>query len=223
MDETEIPDLYDGPHTSIVGTTGSGKSTLAIALFENAPGRAIYVDPTGDEDVRADATLDLREDQFNPAIFAENRRIRLILPDGTGTDADMAAMAAIQISLFEIGSEIPHEDGRFYLFIDEAHEVAPLHADGDNPVIRIAKRGRSHNVRLFLISQSPADMSKKAVKQVYYHTVFALNDYSLDYLKRYGMPDETVESAVGSPKDHKFVIYDGYRVDGSYRLDSDYA
>lgn len=210
--------IYDGPHSSVVGATGSGKSTLAASLYRNAPGVAVYVDPSGDENVPGH-TVDLRETTFDPADMAEHSRIRVILPDGTGTDDDRVAMSRIQQILFELGNEIPNEKGRFYLFIDEAHEVAPLNADGDNPVVRLAKRGRSHNVRLFLISQSPADMSKKAVKQVRYHVVFALNDYSLDYLKRYGMPDEKVKSAVGSPDDHKFIIYDGYDLDGPFKLD----
>lgn len=215
-----MPDinLYDGPHSTVVGATGSGKSTLAAALYRNAPGVSIYIDPSGDETVPGE-TVDLRETEFDASVFADSRRVRVILPDGTGTEADMRAMDTIQQTLFALGSEIPNENGRFYLFIDESHEVAPLGAGGDNPVVRIAKRGRSHNIRLFLVSQSPADLSKKAVKQVHYHTVFALNDYSLDYLKRYGMPSEKVEEMVGRPDAHKFVIYDGYDLDGPYRLD----
>lgn len=221
-----IPEIYDGPHSSIVGATGSGKSTLAKSMFDAAPGTAIYVDPSGaDMDAsRADVNIDLSDgDSYDPEIFAEARRIRIIPPDGTGTDEDFAAMSALQSLLFDIGENIPHENGKFYVFVDEAHEVAPLGAPGDNPIVRIAKRGRSHNVRLFLISQSPADMSKKAVKQVHYHVVFALNDYSLDYLKRYGMPSEAVESSVDGPGSYKFVIYDGYDLTGPFRLDEAYV
>lgn len=222
----EIPEVYDGPHSSIVGATGSGKSTLAKALFDAAPGTAIYVDPSGNdmEATRADFNIRLNEgDALQPEAFAENRRIRIVPPDGTGTEDDFAAMSGLQRLLFDIGENIPHERGKFYVFIDEAHEVAPLSASGKNPVVRMAKRGRAHNIRLFLVSQSPADMSKKAVKQVRYHVVFALNDYSLDYLKRYGMPAESVEAAVESPDTHKFVIYDGYDLSGPYRLDSAYV
>lgn len=210
--------IYDGPHSTVVGATGSGKSTLAASLYRNSPGVAIYVDPSGDETVRGH-TVDLRDETFDPALMSEHRRIRVILPDGTGTERDMAAMDKIQETLFALGSEIPNEDGRFYLYIDEAHEVAPKDADGHNPVVRLAKRGRSHNVRLFLISQSPADLSKKAVKQVHYHVIFAVNDYSKRYLKMYQMPADRIAEAVGDPGTHRFVVYDGYNLGGPFKLD----
>lgn len=217
---TDLPSLYDGPHSSIVGATGSGKSTLAAALYREAPGVAIYIDPSGDETVRG-RTIDYSAGEtLEPSDLVESDRLRLIPPDGTGTEDDIRFMAGLQASLFAIGERIPHERGKFYVFVDEAHEMAPLNASGDNPVVRMAKRGRSHNIRLFLVSQSPADMSKKAVKQVRYHVIFALNDYSLDYLKRYGLPSDAVDDRVGSPDGHKFVVYDGYELSGPMKLDS---
>lgn len=216
---SELPDLYDGPHSDIVGTTGSGKTTLAARLYDNAPGVAIYVDPSGEVPVGG-RVVDMSDgDAFDPAVLAENRRVVIIPPDGTGTEADLRFMNRLQEALFAIGDEIPHNRGRFYLFVDEAHEFAPLHADGDNPIIRIAKRGRKRNIRLFMVSQSPADMSKKAVKQMEYHVIFAVNDYDADYLKRYGMPADEVKAAVGSPDEHKFVVYDGFNLSGPFRLD----
>lgn len=216
---TELPDLYDGPHADIVGTTGSGKTTLAARLYDNAPGVAIYVDPSGEVPVGG-RVVDMSDgDAFDPAVLAENRRVVIVPPDGTGTEADMRFMNRLQEALFAIGDEIPHNRGRFYLFVDEAHEFAPLHAEGDNPIIRMAKRGRKRNIRLFMVSQSPADMSKKAVKQMEYHVIFAINQYDGDYLKRYGMPSDEIREAVGSPDEHKFVVYDGFAVSGPFRLD----
>lgn len=216
---TDFPDLYDGPHTDIVGTTGSGKTTMAARLYDEAPGVAIYVDPSGEVPVGG-RVIDMSDgDALDPAIFAETNRVIIIPPDGTGTEADMDFMNRLQTVLFALGDEIPGEDGRFYVFVDEAHEFAPLHADGSNPVIRIAKRGRKRNIRLFMVSQSPADLSKKAVKQMEYHVIFAINEYDGDYLKRYGMPSDRIREAVGRPDEHKFVVYDGFDVSGPYRLD----
>ena len=89
---SELPDLYDGPHADIVGTTGSGKTTLAARMYENAPGVAIYVDPSGEVPVGG-YVVDMSDgDAFDPADLAEHRRIVVIPPDGTGTEADMRFM-----------------------------------------------------------------------------------------------------------------------------------
>lgn len=211
--------LYDGPHVDIVGATGSGKSTVANSLYKHAPATAIYIDPSAEEEVQG-TTIDYRDGEtFDAQVLGESRRIRIIPPHGTGTEEDMEMMAELQAVLFQLGGSISHQDGRFYVFIDEAHEFTPLHAEGTNPVVRMAKRGRKRNIRLFLVSQSPADMSKKAVKQMNYHMVFALNDYSIDYLKRYGMPADAVKRATGHKDEHKFVIWDGFDLTGPYRLD----
>lgn len=215
----ELPDLYEGPHVDIVGTTGSGKTTLAARLYDEAPGVAIYVDPSGEVPVGG-YTIDMSDGEtFDPAILAEHSRIVIIPPDGTGTEADMNFINRLQSVLFALGDEIPGEDGRFYVFVDEAHEFAPLHADGSNAIIRMAKRGRKRNMRLFMVSQSPADMSKKAVKQMEYHVIFAVNEYDADYLKRYGMPADRIRETVGRPEEHQFVVYDGFDLRGPFRLD----
>lgn len=217
----ELPDLYDGPHSDIVGATGSGKTTLAARMYENAPGVAIYVDPSGEVPVNG-AVVDMSEGEaFDPSVLAENRRIVIIPPDGAGSEADMRFIEQLQSALFSIGDEIPHNDGRFYVFIDEAHEFAPLHADPSNPIIRMSKRGRKRNIRLFMVSQSPADMSKKAVKQMKYHVIFAVNDYDSEYLDRYGMPADEIKERLGRPDEHRFVIYDGFDLDGPFKLDLD--
>lgn len=216
--------LYNSPHADIVGATGSGKSTLALALFEAAPGVAFYVDPSGDETGVGDVTIDYSEgEHFDPAILQEHNRIRIIPPHGTGTDEDMAFLNAFTAQLFELGEALPHDKGRFFVFVDEAHEFAPLHAPGDNPLIRIAKRGRKRNIRFYPVSQSPADMSKKMVKQMNYHVVFALNNYSIDYLKNYGMPADEIKATVGHKSEHKFVIFDGFDLYGPFKLSEDYV
>lgn len=210
--------LFDGPHTDIVGTTGSGKSTFARHLYRESPGVAIYVN-TGAESGVDGHTVDIsRGDTFDPKDFAEHRRINLI-PAGDESDEDL--IRAVQETLFNLGKEIPHEKGRFYVFIDEAHEYAPLQADKNNPVVRMAKRGRRHNVRLFPISQSPSDLSKAVVRECNYHVIFAIGTYSENYFKNYGMPADEIRAAVGHKDEHKFVVYDDFDVHGPYRLSSE--
>lgn len=213
--------VYDGPHTDIVGTTGSGKSSLAKHLYRNAPGFAIYVNTGAESDVTGH-TVDLaRGDTFDISLLSEHSRLNVI-PVGE-PEADMELMAEIQAGLFRLGENIPHEKGRFYVFVDEAHEYAPLSAAGDNPVVRMAKRGRRHNIRLFPISQAPADLSKAVVREANYHIIFAIGTYSENYFKNYGMPADEIQEKVGKPDEHKFIIYDDFDVFGPYRLPADKA
>ena len=210
-------DIYDGPHTSIAGTTGSGKSTLAVHLYENAPGIAIYVN-TDAEDGIAGHTIDFAKgDKFDPSVFKDNQRINFIPP---GTSQDDEAIAALQKVLFDLGDAIPHDKGRFHVFIDEAHEYAPLSADKDNPVVRMAKRGRRRNIRLYPISQSPSDVSKSVLRECNQHIIFAIGTYSENYFRTYGMPADEIREKVGHKDKHQFVIWDDFEVHGPFRLSS---
>ena len=208
-------DIYDGPHTDIVGTTGSGKSTLALHLYESAPGIAIYVNTDAEAGVPG-YTVDIgRGDRFDASVFAEHSQINFIPP---GDETDIEVLEDLQKTLFELGENIPHESGRFHVFVDEAHEYAGNSADKTNPLVRMAKRGRRHNVRLFPISQSPSDMSKQVVRECNYHIIFAIGTYSENYFKSYGMPADKIRNAVGHKDEHKFVVYDDFEVHGPYRL-----
>lgn len=209
--------LYAGPHTGVVGTTGSGKSTFAKHLYEEAPGIGIYVNTGAEGDVPG-YTVDIeRGDTFDPAVMDEHRRINLI---PAGDESDMELLTQLQEILFAIGSEIPHERGRFFVFVDEVHEYAGLSAEPDNPVVRMAKRGRRHNVRLYPISQSPSDVSKSVLRECSYQIIFAIGTYSENYFRTYGMPADEIRNAVGHKNEHKFVIWDDFDFYGPYKLDS---
>lgn len=213
--------LYDGPHTDIVGTTGSGKSSLAKHLYRECPGIGIYVNTGAESDVSG-FTVDVANgDEWSPELIADHNRINLI-PTGD-PEIDVELLNRVQADLFALGAEIPHEKGRFYVFVDESHEYAPLSAKGDNPIVRMAKRGRRHNVRLFPISQAPADLSKAVVRECNYHVIFAIGTYSENYFKTYGMPADEIRNAVGHKDQHKFVIYDDFEVHGPFRLPADKA
>lgn len=213
--------IYDGPHTDIVGTTGSGKSSLAKHLYREAPGFAVYVNTGAESDIPGHTVDIAKGDDWDISLLNDHSRINLI-PVGE-PEADAELMRRLQADLFALGENIPHENGRFYVFVDEAHEYAGLQAEGDNPVVRMAKRGRRHNVRLFPISQAPADLSKAVVREANYHVIFAIGTYSENYFKNYGMPAEEIRNRVGHKDEHKFVIYDDFEISGPFRLPAEEA
>lgn len=208
--------IYNGPHTDIVGTTGSGKSALARHLYRNCPGIGIYIN-TGAEQEVTGHTIEIADgDEFDVQIISDHQRINVI-PTGD-PEIDLAVLADIQQQLFEIGQAINNEEPRFFVFVDEVHEYAGLNADGQNPILRMAKRGRRHNIRLFPISQAPADISKAVVRECNYHVIFAIGTYSENYFKRYGMPADKITEAVGHKSEHNFVVYDDFEIYGPFRL-----
>lgn len=211
-------DLYDAPHVGIVGSTGSGKTTFSIHLYENVPtGKGIFIhqDPNDrmDFDVRIDYS---RGDTWTVEKLKENRLIEVVMPPNE--EHARMELAQIQADLFTIGRQLPHDNPRFYVFVDEAHEYADLNAEDDNPLVRMAKRGRRHNIRLFIISQSPADVSKKALKQANYHAIFAMGTFSKSYFDTYHIPFEEVRDKVGKPDSHKFLIWDDFELWGPFKL-----
>lgn len=215
FDRTE---LYDAPHVGIVGATGSGKTTFAAHLYENTPvGKAIFVHQDPNDTVPADAVINYEHGEtWDVSVLQEADTVEILAP----ADEESARMvlAEIQSDLFAVGREIPHDAPRFYVFVDEAHEYAGLNVGDDNPLVRMAKRGRRHNVRLFIISQSPADVSKKALKQANYHVIFAMGTYSKQYFDTYRIPFEDVRNALGKPDEHRFMVWDDFELHGPFKL-----
>lgn len=215
----ETADLYDGPHVSVVGATGSGKTTLAIRYYENVPvGRGIFIHQDPNDSMKADARINYENgDSWDPSVLQGNRLIEIVMPLDEETARE--ELDQIQHDLFALGQSMGHDEPRFYVFVDEVHEYAPIGSPADNALVRMAKRGRRHNIRLWMISQSPADVSKKALKQARYHVIFAIGTFSQDYFKTYKIPFEKVRNAVSDPESHKFVVWDDFKLHGPYKLD----
>lgn len=211
-------DLYDGPHVGVVGATSSGKTTLSIHLYENAPvGKAIFFHQDPNDTMAADVVVDYSNgDTWDLSVLQEGNRIEILAP--ADEDSARVVLGQIQADLFEIGRQIPHDNPRFYLFVDEAHEYAGLNAEADNPLVRVAKRGRRHNIRLFVISQSPADVSKKVLKQANYHVIFAMGTFSKTYFDTYSIPFDDVRDALGDPEEHRFMVFDDFKLYGPFKL-----
>lgn len=217
----ERADLFDAPHVSIVGATGSGKTTFAMHLFENIPvGKALFIHQDPNDTMDAEVRIDYEHgDSWDVAMLQKFDSIDIVMP--MDEDAAREELARIQSDLFTIARNIPHDKPRFYVFVDEVHEYADLHADDENPVVRMAKRGRRFNTRLYMISQSPADVSKKAMKQASYHVIFAIGTFSKTYFDTYRIPFEDVRKMVGSPEDHNFVVWDDFELHGPMSLDAE--
>lgn len=78
------------------------------------------------------------------------------------------------------------------IIIDEAHRLIP--EGGKQNIIDDAIRdGLKHKVRIVLISQSPADIRKKSLKQVDTLYIFRLNVWEDSYLKDKGMDPQEVK------------------------------
>lgn len=218
MTDFNRAELYDAPHVSIVGATGSGKTTLGIHLYENVPtGKAIFVHQDPNDTMDADVRIDYeRGDEWDLQALREGDHIEIIMPMDEERATD--ELARLQTDLFDIARQIPHDKPRFYVFVDEAHEYAGINAQDDNPLVRMAKRGRRFNIRLFLLSQSPADVSKKAMKQASFHVIFPIGTFSKTYFDTYKIPFDEVKMKVGAPKSHKWVVWDDFAVRGPFKL-----
>lgn len=211
-------DLYDAPHVGVVGATGSGKSTLGFHLFEHTPtGKAVFIVNDPNDTPAAGHVVDYEKGgSWDVRLFQEHERVVLVMPPDESQA--LTVLREIQRDLFALGRQMNHDKPRFYVFVDECHEFADNNADDDNPLIRMAKRGRRYNCRLFMLSQSPADVSKKALKQADYQCVFALGTYEKTYFGTYGMPYDEITEKVGHKDEHRFIVWDDYEVHGPYKL-----
>lgn len=212
-------ELYDAPHVGVVGATGSGKTTLAIHLYENVPtGKGIFIHQDPNDTMPADVRIDYEQGEtWDVTALKQGDLIEVIAP--ADEESAQVVVGQIQADLFQLGRQIHHDRPRFYVFVDEVHEYAGLNAESDNPVVRMAKRGRRHNIRLFMISQSPADVSKTAMKQANYHVVFAMGTFSKTYFDTYRIPFEPVREQIEGPETHRFMVWDDFELHGPFKLE----
>lgn len=192
-------------HEFVCGLPGSGKTHHAIRLAREHRGAVIVVDPQDDPDLpwpRADASNSWGQIweaagrggvRFVPAMDDQraNRELRLI------------AQRLLH----------PHQR-ELLVVVDEAHIYAP-EGKPVGPLHQLARRGRRFGVRLVLISQRPADLSKGLVLLSARHTIFT--SFEGPYLSKYGINGEELRRRLLAGGEHAYCTWDMATLQGPFR------
>ena len=108
--------------------------------------------------------------------------------------------------LFRIGAHLPKRTIWCNLFVDEAHEIAPLH-DDNNPLNRIATKGLRYGIALTCMTQRPASLHNTTLTQAKNHFFFNINFYETPYFSKFKLPFEQIEEHI--KQDYHFAHWNG--------------
>lgn len=192
-------------HEFVCGLPGSGKTHHAVHVATHHQGPVIVIDPQDDPDLpwpRADSGNSWS--QIWAAATSGGVRYVPSLDD---------ARAERELRLIALRLLQPHQR-ELLLVIDEAHIYAP-EGKPAGPLHQAARRGRRFNVRLLLISQRPADLSKGLVLLAARHTIFTTFEGS--YLAKYGIPADDLRQRLVNGGDYSYCTWDMASLQGPFR------
>jgi len=193
-------------HRAYFGQSGTGKSTLAAYHAAEAGANVLFFNTQDEEGIlpgfaragRGDLVELLSAGRVDYVPAAEDDHARMELD-------------VIVREMFR------RRDRVNILIVDEAQEFAP-EGGAPGPLERVARRGRRHQVELWVVSQHPADLSKSVLRQMSAVYLFEL-PYSDRYLKMQHIPSGDLHELLRRGGDYSYAVWDGLELDGPHRLD----
>ena len=190
-------------HNVIIGSTDSGKSTFAQYLFENTPYKAIYYDVQEEREPPSNNVILLTSPFTLPVLEKYNKIVIYAKFEKTMRKGEIANLINL---LFRVGAKLPKRTTWCNLFVDEAHEIAPLH-DDDNPLNRVATKGLRYGISLTCMTQRPAMLHNTILTQAKNHFFFNINFYETPYFNKFKLAFEEIEEHIKQP--YHFAHWDG--------------
>jgi len=192
-------------HRAYFGQSGTGKTTLAADHAADAGANVLFFN-TQEEDVLPGFTRADRTDLLH--LLAAGRIDYVPAAD------DRTARMELDVIVREM---FKHRERHNVLIVDEAQEYAP-EGSRPGPLELVARRGRRHNVELWVVSQHPADLAKKVLRQVSTVYLFEM-PYSDQYLRQQNIPVEHLRALHEEGGEYSYAVWDGLNLDGPHRLD----
>jgi DNA helicase HerA-like ATPase len=204
---TPAPGLLDDGHLVILGLTGSGKSYLMHRLIEQWEGATFTVDPQ-DEGLPGD--LVTRRNTLGDIVRELKAGGRLVYAPRTSIPAARKVMdALVPVFLNWEKWEPP-----LLVTIDEAQIFAP---EGRYSMLEdVALRGRKWQVRLALVTQRPAELSKGVITQCAKQVIFE-TAWEAPYFTQRGIPMDQAQALLQQGGQYSYVVHQNGRLAGPYR------
>lgn len=192
-------------HSVIIGCTNSGKSTFAEHLFKNTPYKSIYYDVQEERNPPSNNVVLLQGGLSMDAIKKYNHMVIYAKFDREVRQLELAKIVKI---LMTLGKYYPPRKIWCNLFVDEAHEIAPLH-DNKNPLNLVFTKGYRYGISGHAITQRPAALNQTILTQAENHFFFNVNLYETPYFDRFKLPFQEIEGHIR--KKYHFAHWDGFK------------
>ena len=196
-------------HRGFFGSTGSGKTTLAEYMGRQSDGLVVF--------------FNAQEESLRSAWAAcgKNDRLDVVVPSGRAALRNYIPSADDEMAQLELNVLVNRMFAlpatKTVLIVDEAQVYAPEGKD-QGALQKVARRGRRYNIELWTVSQHPADISKKVVRQLHEHYIFELR-YSDEYLKKYGIDADKLHQIHKERGKYSYAVWNGADLRGCDPLD----
>jgi hypothetical protein len=211
MTVTKLIDFGEEDHTAVFGQTRSGKTYGAReslqkqskgVLFFNTqqirfPGAWTVATKQTDFDDIVDGLIGGEKIVYNPS--REHRQQEL---------------ATIILLLYKAAEE-HMSDLDIYVVIDEVHLFTGRALAA---CVELATTGIRWGLKAVWISQRPAKVDNTLMTQSTRFVLYELSQMESQYFKTYRLPFEEIYSKLGEGGKYSYVVFDGRKVEGPYKV-----
>jgi len=184
-------------HELIAGITRSGKSFFSFHEIQHSDRPTIYINVKGEKlkGVEPIKTMDKKNTVKQLLHALKHYKAVDFRVSDNKRDQKIEMIALCGTAMKRGGVD---------LVVDEAWTFIPQ-GTHDSPLFTVARRGLSEGVRLKIITQTPADVDKKLIKQCEIIRVFRLNNWDYKYLDRVGLPADQIRDTLKASEKYSHV------------------
>jgi hypothetical protein len=195
-------------HISVLGATRHGKTYATLHTLKRVKKGVFFFNFQQEKVPGGFTTCDGKDSALQMKELVESGGKINFIPARDRMLASKQLKAIIDLFLGD------GKEHNMYMVVDEVHLYDKV---GIGACMQVATAGARWGVYGIFITQRPANMDNNLLGQSSKVISFNLKENDREYLRRYGYPVEDMMNRIKNKK-YYFVVYDGLRVEGAFKL-----
>lgn len=207
-------------HTTVIGTTQTGKTYFSVEELYRVSSPTLFfniqhINERGMEmPTLSKFTKASMRNEINQIIDCLHDGGKINYLPSLDDDTAREEAGILIEELFRAGF---NKRKPVYVALDECPIIAPQNGQRNKAAIKLATRGLTFGLRGVFITQRPAEMHKTLLSQSLRHVIFRTTAEGT-WFARYKVPHTEMIQMVEQGGEHAFILWDGIRLQGPYKV-----